>query len=139
MKRNTTIDILRGIAFLLVLLGHSFPDSAYEFVSPFTEFFHECIYSFHMPLFFVISGYCMHHILMNDNLDLRNEVWKRILRLLVPYYFWSLIAIIPKLAFASFMYLPFEWRQVPLILLGDSPSGTLWYVWTLFILNIAFC
>lgn len=28
------IDVLRGMTFLLVLFGHSFPDSAYEFTSP---------------------------------------------------------------------------------------------------------
>lgn len=39
------IDILRGFAIFLVLLGHNNP--------PFINY----IYGFHMPLFFVISGY----------------------------------------------------------------------------------
>lgn len=44
-KRETWIDVLRGYAILLVVLGHSSPP------------FMKLIYGFHMPLFFTISGY----------------------------------------------------------------------------------
>ena len=36
--RNNEINILRGIAFCLVLLGHSFPDSAYGYINIYPEF-----------------------------------------------------------------------------------------------------
>lgn len=47
-KRSNVIDIMKGIGILLVILGHCMP---YE--NPLNRF----IYSFHMPLFFMISGY----------------------------------------------------------------------------------
>lgn len=48
VKRNKTIDVARGIAILLVILGHSF----YTLDEPLNK----VILAFHMPLFFFISG-----------------------------------------------------------------------------------
>ena len=47
-KRNEQIDVARGIAILLVILGHSF----YSIEDPLNKI----ILSFHMPLFFFLSG-----------------------------------------------------------------------------------
>lgn len=46
--RNDAVDIMKGIAILSVMIGHSYwcPTWLYTF-----------IFSFHIPLFFLISGY----------------------------------------------------------------------------------
>lgn len=45
-QREIEIDIIKGIAILLMVLGHSgFPYSDY-------------IYLFHMAIFFMCTGYC---------------------------------------------------------------------------------
>lgn len=49
-KRIEYIDIARGIGILLVVLAHN----DFGYISPYG---HEVIYSFHMPLFFFLSGY----------------------------------------------------------------------------------
>ena len=49
-KRIEYIDIARGIGILLVVLAHN--DFGYV-----SQYGHEVIYSFHMPLFFFLSGY----------------------------------------------------------------------------------
>jgi fucose 4-O-acetylase-like acetyltransferase len=48
MERNDTIDIMKGIGIISVVLGHCglLPPKIIHF-----------IYSFHMPLFFIIAGY----------------------------------------------------------------------------------
>lgn len=46
--RDDRIDVMRGIAILLVVLQHSIGSS---------NIVGKSILSFHMPLFFVISGY----------------------------------------------------------------------------------
>lgn len=47
MNRDKTIDVLKGIGIILVVIGHSgCPNLLKDF-----------IYSFHMPLFFIASGY----------------------------------------------------------------------------------
>jgi len=52
MKRDLTIDIARGIGMILVVAGHS---RVNELFGGFAE---RWIYSFHMPLFFLLAGYC---------------------------------------------------------------------------------
>ena len=50
MKRDYSIDVARGIACLLVIIGHIHSTPA---------LLHTWVYSFHMPLFFAISGMVM--------------------------------------------------------------------------------
>lgn len=51
-KREQWADILKGIGAILVVIGHLvlYEGNAKVY-----------IYSFHMPLFFFISGYLYHH------------------------------------------------------------------------------
>lgn len=67
-KRDPFIDMLKGIGILLVIWGHS---------SLFL--FHE-IYSFHMPLFFFLSG-CF----FKTNVSTFCFVKKKFIQLLIPY------------------------------------------------------
>ncbi|WP_411740358.1 acyltransferase family protein [Pseudomonas sp. BF-B-26] len=46
-ERNFSVDVLRGIGILLVVSGHASSGSSMNVFAP---------YSFHMPLFFFISG-----------------------------------------------------------------------------------
>ncbi|MCI9313672.1 MAG: acyltransferase [Lachnospiraceae bacterium] len=137
-SKSSEVNILRGIAFCLVLLGHSFPDAGFGYINSYTEFSREYIYSFHMPLFFIISGFCMESLLSSRQTDIKKEVVKRSKRLLIPYLFYSYIVIIPKLMFNSYMHNEIKKTVVWEILLGKSSSTTLWYLWNLFMINVFF-
>lgn len=52
-KRINHIDIAKGIGVLLVVLGHCLAYGCQNQIF-------RCIYSFHMPLFFFLSGYVFH-------------------------------------------------------------------------------
>ncbi len=52
--RNKTVDILRGLAMLMVVLGHTMTGSS---VNSEDSFLFQVIWSLQMPLFFLISGY----------------------------------------------------------------------------------
>ena len=52
MNRDLTVDIARGIGMLLVVAGHT---RINDLLGGFVE---RWIYSFHMPLFFLLAGYC---------------------------------------------------------------------------------
>ena len=57
--RVKEIDIMRGLAIFLVVLGHAiivYPINLHEIT--WCKTLHDLIYSFHMELFFVISGWC---------------------------------------------------------------------------------
>lgn len=54
-NRNVLYDKIRGIAILLVVLGHSVQNAYGE--KCFNVSLFNIIYSFHMPLFMFISGF----------------------------------------------------------------------------------
>lgn len=48
-NRIKTIDIAKGLGILLVVIGHSMQTGSYPM---------RVIWTFHMPLFFFLSGFC---------------------------------------------------------------------------------
>src|SRR5829696_4262817 len=88
-KRIEYIDIARGICILLVVMGHN----DFAVVSPFV---YKVIYSFHMPLFFFLSGYF---------LNIRPGFWaffkKRFNSLLKPYFFTIFLIYFISISFGK--------------------------------------
>ena len=58
MERNKQVDIIRGGAILLVVLEHALGTS--------DNFLAKIILSFHMPVFFILSGYLAHEKITGD-------------------------------------------------------------------------
>lgn len=80
-KRLDWIDIAKGIAIILVIVGHTVPNP-----SPLRH----AIFSFHMPVFFILAGYTF-----------RPKPWRVLLsgsvsRLLVPYVILALAWQVPS-------------------------------------------
>lgn len=79
MKRNETIDLIKGLGILLVVLGHSgFPYKGY-------------IYLFHMPIFFMASGYCFNTKHALNPTALGRYVGKKVTGLYVPYVLFNAV------------------------------------------------
>lgn len=103
-KRNGFIDYLRGIAITLVILGHciQFGQGNDYYVSGmfFDSVLFKVIYSFHMPLFTLISGYCMGMSLNGDkaNRPLGTLFLKQIKRILIPIIVWTTLFNIAEAA-----------------------------------------
>lgn len=76
-ERIKNLDYMRGMGAVLVIIGHATPRSI---VGCF-------IYSFHMPLFFFISGYLYKHR------DAKRMIASKVRYLLVPYFFSRLIVV----------------------------------------------
>src|SRR5512132_506835 len=88
-KRIEYIDIARGIGILLVVMGHN----DFAVVSPFG---YKLIYSFHMPLFFFLSGY-----LLNITSGFWTFLKKRFNSLLKPYYFTIFLIYFVSISFGK--------------------------------------
>ena len=78
MKRRTDIDVLRGIGICLMVFNHI----------GWGRMIHIYIQSFHMPLFFLVSGYLWKQKAATDVLK------KRLKSLLLPYGVFALIYFI---------------------------------------------
>jgi fucose 4-O-acetylase-like acetyltransferase len=75
--RNTWLDLAKGVAIILVVIGHS---ASFD-VSP--------IYWFHMPAFFMMSGYFFRP---QTNLhSIKSWIKKRARQLFIPYLFFLLL------------------------------------------------
>lgn len=78
---NLSIGYLKAIGIILMILGHSGNDLHVN----------NFIYMFHMPLFFIASGYCF----SQRNLDNpRLFVYKKIKGIWWPYVKWSLVFLV---------------------------------------------
>ena len=88
-QRIAYIDIARGIGILLVVLGHS--DLA--LVSP---YLHQIIYSFHIPLFFFLSG-----IFFDPGIAPGLFLKKRFRAILQPYLFVIFLISLASVSFTN--------------------------------------
>ncbi len=91
-KRIVYIDIARGIGILLVVLGHN----DFGFISP---FFYQVIYSFHIPLFFFLSG-----LFLNPAIPFLEFFKKRFNGLLKPYLFTLFLIYFTSVSFEKMSF-----------------------------------
>ncbi|MBR4781312.1 MAG: acyltransferase family protein [Lachnospiraceae bacterium] len=84
-NRIEYIDTAKGVAILLVVFGHIVWDRTYDM--PYAQSICNIIYSFHMPLFFTVSGICM-----KPSKEISNRTVKKMARAyIVPYVIWTII------------------------------------------------
>ena len=80
-NRNHTIDILKGIAITLVVFGHI----------THIDILHDYIWSFHMPIFFIISGFLFQPA-KYSNFTIFFK--KKIASLILPYFIFGVATYI---------------------------------------------
>lgn len=89
LERNKYIDIVKGVAIFLVVLGH-----IYVYKSGWGNYFVKFIYSFHMPLFSLISGYLLYFSL-NSSKSITKIIKNKML-LLFPIIIFNFYWVIFK-------------------------------------------
>ncbi len=98
--RNLTIDFIRGVAILLVVFGHSIQyGSGTEFLETegyFENVFFKFVYSFHMPLFALLSGYLFYWSMKKDTFEI---VKRRLTSIILPMFVWVTLVSLGSSAF----------------------------------------
>jgi len=126
-ERNILIDLIKGLAILLVVLGH-----AVQFNFPRTfdnQPLFRIIYSFHMPLFMLTAGYVAAISFGGTG----KQLLAKVRTLLLPFFSWFI--------FSYFFYWAIHYNTQPhlpdfgkkLTALCNSPTRGLWFLWVLFI------
>ncbi|MBT8912844.1 acyltransferase family protein [Lactobacillus delbrueckii subsp. bulgaricus] len=83
-KRIVWLDTTKGIAIITVLMGHMSTG----------EQLRRYIYSFHMPLFFMISGILLYYTGSYKKRTIKESILKLTQNLLYPYIMFSIIATV---------------------------------------------
>ncbi|GGB92597.1 acyltransferase family protein [Dyadobacter sediminis] len=126
--RIVWIDFFKGFGALLVVFGHSnLPENLSWW-----------IWSFHMPMFFFISGYLFNG---DKTIDLNRVVKRRIETLLIPYLFFSVLFIIILPVLNDKSRIPLEigsYSEVSKIILHGWKGLALWFIPVLFFTEILF-
>ena len=127
------VDDVKVIACILVVLGHFFQSMTKANILPennLYKWFNTTIYYFHVPLFFICSGYLYQkYSRVNDLISWKKNVAKKALALGVPYVTFTTATWVLKTVFSGSVN-----DQVGG--LGDTlllhPTAPYWYLYALF-------
>lgn len=102
MKRRLDyISWIQFIGVLCVIFGHSMNDIAVPDALREVKYW---VYIFHMPLFFLVSGYLFSY---TGGFEHRGGVWgtlkSKFSRLVIPYIIWNVLFIAPKIMMADYI------------------------------------
>lgn len=124
MKRDSYMDLLKGILIILVIVGHTTAHAGNMTI------LYNIIYSFHMPFMIYISGYIEEINAEKYSQAKYKMILARVNSLLIPYTVWVFIDCIRNLVDN-----PFGWKIFIDRLMGYTQSG-LWFLAVLFGLKI---
>lgn len=136
-KQLLEMLFLQTIGPLLVVIGHTMnglpSNETFQALKKF-------IYVFHMPLFFFMAGYLFIYTNENSNIKYNEFIKKKFYRLLIPYFVWNIIFIVPKFLFQSYLSDKVVLSFKDIILLFFTPRlniwGHLWFLVAIFIVYL---
>lgn len=116
------LDVAKGIGIFLVVWAHA------------GGVFSKYIYQFHMPLFFLISGYLYH-----SNSSVKEFTIRKVKSIYIPFAFWNCMGL-------TFRYLigiaNFSIKSYILTILTLSKDGTFfgatWFLGALFVISVLY-
>ena len=108
-NRDTFLDFCKGIAIFLVVLGHVLEKSMHQMNS-----LYDFIYLFHMPFFFMLSGYLAWRVKRFDF----SKKKKKARTLLLPYIVVGLLFTLVNGEYDAFVFNEFH--------------NGYWFLWSLF-------
>ena len=123
-KRVLWVDITRAIAIFLVVLGHLNNVADYGQLE-------RIIYTFHMPLFFMISGFFIKVEKTYDRKTWWNKCIKKyLICLIIPYFIWALIYM------KNFIFAPYLLYGSWLSIKASTTYTCYWFLPCLFVARI---
>lgn len=137
-QRNMTIDLIKGISIISIVLGHALnTDILY---SPGADYVRRFVYLYHLPVFFFVSGYTF------KNYDLKTFLKKKFINLYIPFVFLELFSMLSYPLWRNFnvgssvSLNVFIDRIIEIFLFSPSGilDGAMWFVPSLFIALLAY-
>lgn len=134
-EREVWVDYIKGFACIFVVLGHFYQSMTKSGILPIGDFyvwFNQTIYTFHVPIFFICSGYLYQkYSEVSDSRTWMLNAKKKFVVLGVPYFVFTLITLAMK-SFAGGAVNTAEGSWLNVLLL--EPTAPYWYLYVLFFL-----
>ena len=126
VKRVGYVDIAKGIGIILVVMGHN----DFELISPFA---HKLIYSFHMPMFFFVSG-----MFFKPDLPFWIFIQHRFKKLLKPFLFMLFFIFFTSISFSKVSILEATRRLIKALYANGHYLDwvQLWFLPHLFVVSL---
>lgn len=132
-NREVWVDYVKFFACILVVLGHFFQSMVKANILPnnnLYNWFNTTIYYFHVPLFFICSGYLFQRYTIVDSWkSWKSNMIKKAVILGVPYFIFSLATWLLKTVFAGSVNNEIGGLADTLFL---HPTSPYWYLYALF-------
>ena len=120
-ERLLKIDVLKGIAIVLVVIGHLI----YQSPEQQNTLLFKLIYSFHVPLFMFLSGFLTY--------GKEIKIKKKFLTLVIPFLVWYLIKVLIISGNLDLYKIIVDFKD-----LMFAPDIGLWFLWVLFLIFCVF-
>lgn len=134
-KRVEWVDIARGVGIIVVVFGHvlrGIENANIVMPSQFFLWSDRLVYSFHMPLFFVLSG--LFFLTSLQKQPLGTYLHHRFRTLAYPYFLWSLLQTSAETWFSQ--HTNGSIRPAELLQLLWQPRAHFWFLHNLFIILV---
>lgn len=132
-EREILPDLLRGFAIILVVLGHCIQEGSGEAYRAEQQYFgdrlYQFIYSFHMPLFMMISGYLSWRGLnkCKEKSERTGLLKKRAVSLLVPVFAWTALDYL-RIVFINYLHDKPQPEAFVFVYFYNALNN-LWFLW----------
>ncbi|WP_454850752.1 acyltransferase family protein [Rhizobium binxianense] len=135
--RSTAVDLSKGIAILLVVYGHCLRGLTASGMLPtdsFLQITDYVIYTFHMPLFFFVSGLFFKGSFDRDS----KRFWQvRLTSIVYPYFLWSVVyCLIQPVMSGSGIVNNNEMNLERLLTILWAPISPFWFLYALFFATV---
>lgn len=130
-QKNNVISFLQSFAIILVVLGHSSPNTDILNQYIWNVILNQFVYSFHVALLFFISGFLF--IYTYKEMSLTKFLNKKIPRFFIPFISLNIIAYIVKnLFFSKFIVNKQETLLKMLLFPWEGPISYFWFLYAIF-------
>lgn len=128
-KRNVFIDYLKAITILTVVMGHCIQFGSGQYIYEKQIYFDiaifRIIYSFHMPMFMLVSGYLFFNTVQKYSGKI--VLLKKIQSICIPICFWGLVDFVISLS--QIIEQPTMLELLKMLI--ESILSCLWFLWAL--------
>jgi fucose 4-O-acetylase-like acetyltransferase len=135
--RKDWVDYAKGIGIIMMVYGHLLSSGYHAGLAIPKHFFEisdSIVYSFHMPLFFLLSG-----LFVESSLQKRGP-WEylkdKLLRIAYPYFIWSILQMSVEVLFSSQTQKGAGISDI--LAIAYRPWGQFWFIYALFLMHFVY-